>query len=177
MATQDLAAALQRTERVLRRRPSAGLHDDVAGVARWDGGARVVASHANGQQIATDMPRELGGEGLEVTPGWLVRAGLATCSATSIAMAAAAEDIELDELEVRASSRSDVRGLFGMTDANGAPVYPGLTDVQIHVRITARGVAPERLRALAEKGGRNTPMLSSLQQAVPVAIKIEVGDA
>jgi uncharacterized OsmC-like protein len=175
MAVQDLAAALQRTERVLRRRPSAGLQDDATGIARWDGGTRVVASHANGRRIATDMPRELGGEGQEVTPGWLVRAGLASCSATSIAMAAAAEEIELDELEVRASSRSDARGLLGMTGGDGAPVYPGLLDVQMHVRIAARGVAPERLQSLVEKSQRTAPMLAVIQDAVTVDIRIEVG--
>jgi uncharacterized OsmC-like protein len=61
------------------------------------------------------MPSEVGGSGDQVTPGWLFRAGLASCAATRIAMAAAAEGIELATLEVRASSRSDTRGLLGMT--------------------------------------------------------------
>ena len=47
----------------------------------------------------------------------------------------------------------------------------------MHVRIAARGVAPERLRALVEKSQRNTPVLSSLEGAVPVTIEIEVGEA
>ena len=61
MATEDLAAALQRAETVLRRRPDMGLHDDAPATARWDGDTRVVASHANGTQVSTDMPGELGG--------------------------------------------------------------------------------------------------------------------
>jgi uncharacterized OsmC-like protein len=175
MANRDVATALRRTQHVLRRRPSAALHDDPTGVARWAGGTRVVASHENGRQIATDMPCELGGEGLEVTPGWLVRAGLASCSATSIALAAADAEIELEELEVRATSRSEARGLVGMADAAGEPVYPGLLDVEMHVRIAARGIAPERLRALVEKSQRSSPVLASLRRALPVAINIEVG--
>ena len=110
MTTGDLAQALQRAQSVLRRRPEMGLHDDAPATARWQHGTRTVASHANGMQMTTDMPGELGGSGDQVTPGWLFRAGLASCAATSIAMAAAAQQIELTSLEVRATSRSDARG-------------------------------------------------------------------
>ena len=72
-----------------------GMHDDAPATARWRGGTRVVTSHANGIEIPTDMPGELGGSGDRVTPGWLFRAGLASCAATRIAMGAAAEGIEL----------------------------------------------------------------------------------
>ena len=75
---QNLATALQRVEAVLRRRPEMGLQDDAPATARWESGLRFVASHANGTQLVTDMPAELGGSGDQVTPGWLFRAGLAS---------------------------------------------------------------------------------------------------
>lgn len=174
MAHQDLASALQRVHAVLQRRPGTGLHDDAPATARWRGGTRVVAGHANGQQVATDMPAELGGSGDQVTPGWLFRAGVASCAATSIVMAAAREGIELQTLELRASSRSDTRGLFGMVDANGQPVNPMPGDVQLHVRISAEGVSPERLRALAEQGIACSPIPRAVQHAVPIALHIDV---
>lgn len=174
MSMQDIAAAMQRVEQVLRRRPEAGLRDDAPATARWESGMRVVASHANGTQISTDMPTQLGGSGDQVTPGWLLRAGLASCAATRIAMAAAAEGIELTALEVQAKSRSDTRGLLGMADAEGAPVYAGPREVQLHVRICAREVAPERLRALVEQAQRCSPVPNALESTVPVALRIEV---
>src|SRR5678816_3705896 len=70
MTTGDLAQALQRAQSVLRRRPEMGLHDDAPATARWQHGTRTVASHANGMQMTTDMPGELGGSGDQVTPGW-----------------------------------------------------------------------------------------------------------
>jgi organic hydroperoxide reductase OsmC/OhrA len=152
MAHQDLASALQRVHAVLQRRPNTGLHDDAPATARWRGGTRVVASHANGQQVATDMPAELGGSGDQVTPGWLFRAGFAS----------------------RASSRSDTRGLLGMADANGQPVDPMPGDVQLHVRIAADGVSAERLRALAEQGIACSPIPRAVQHAVPIALHIDV---
>src|ERR1700735_1329211 len=110
MTTQRIAAALQRVESVLRRRPETGLHDDAPATARWQGGTRTASSHSNGTQVQTDMPTELGGSGDQVTPGWLFRAGVASCLATCIAMRAAHAGIALSALEVRGSSGWDIRG-------------------------------------------------------------------
>ncbi len=56
MASQDIAAALQRVESILRRRPTAGLHDDASATACWQNGTRVLSRQENGAQILTDMP-------------------------------------------------------------------------------------------------------------------------
>ena len=89
-------------------------------------------------------------------------------------MAAAREGIELRTLELRASSRSDTRGLLGMADESGQPVDAMPGDVQLHVRIAADGIAPERLRALAEQGIACSPIPRAVQHAVPVALHIDV---
>jgi len=177
MTTQEIAAALQRVEAVLRRRPEIGLHDDAPAIARWESGTRIVASHANGARMSTDMPSELGGSGDQVTPGWLFRAGLASCFTTSVALAAAAEGIELTALEVQAGSRSDVRGLLGMADADGDPVFAGPRDVQLLVRISAHGVSAQRLRELVNNSRRCSPIPMAVETAVPVAVTVEVDSA
>ena len=87
---EDIAAALRRVAEVLQRRPELGRHEDAPALARWAGGTRVISRHANGTELASDMPAELGGSGDRVTPGWLFRAGLAACATTSIVLAAAA---------------------------------------------------------------------------------------
>jgi uncharacterized OsmC-like protein len=174
MASREIAAAMQRVESVLKRRPEVGLHDDAPAIARWESGTRVVSNHTNGTQLLTDMPTELGGSGEHVTPGWLVRAGLASCLATRIAMGAAAAGFELARLEVTATSRSDARGIFGISDASGALVCAGPRDVKVLVRIAASGVPPERLRALVEDCNRCSPMSAALRDAVPVTLSIEL---
>ena len=177
MTIEDIAAAVQRVESVLRRRPATGIHDDAPATAQWQTGLRVVARDANGAQFATDMPSELGGSGEDVTPGWLFRAGLASCLATRIAMGAATAGIELTSLEVLASSRSDARGLFGMADVAGEPVGAGPCDVQLLVRIAAAGVPAEQLQTLVEDSNRCSPISAATRNAVPVALRIEVGEA
>lgn len=175
MAQQDIAAALHRVRSVFQRRPEAGMHDDAPATARWVQGTRVVTRHAEGHTLATDMPAELGGSGDEVTPGWLFRAGLASCAATSIVLNAAAEGLVLSALEVRATSRSDARGLLGMADAAGTPVYAGPGDMTLHVQIAADGVTPERLRQLVEAALRQSPIPCAVNQATPLALQVEVG--
>ncbi|KWT97532.1 MULTISPECIES: OsmC family protein [unclassified Variovorax] len=174
MSLQDIAAALQRVEAALERRPDMGLHDDAPATARWHGGTRVESSHANGTAMLTDMPCELGGSGDRITPGWLFRAGLASCAATSIAMSAAAEGIALGALEVRVGSRSDTRGLLGLEGDDGQEVDAGPRDMQLQVRIAAEGVSPERLRTLVEAGVRRSPIPSATRNVTPLALQIEV---
>jgi uncharacterized OsmC-like protein len=177
MVMDDIAAALQRVKTVLRRRPDMGIHDDAPATARWERGTRVVASHANGTQMLTDMPGELGGTGDKVTPGWLFRAGLSSCLATRIAMGAAAQGIELTSLEVKASSRSDTRGLLGMEDATGATIFAGPSDLVLHVRISANGVPAQRLRTLVEESNRCSPIPNAVESALPLAVRIDVEGA
>ena len=176
MGAHELAAALQRAEAVFRRRPDMGVHDDSQAAARWEAGTRVIASHANGTQIASDMPCELGGTGDRITPGWLFRAGLASCSATAIAMTAAAQNIELTVLEVVVGSRSDSRGLLGMNDVDGTPVCAAPTDYEVRVHIAADATAPEQLRALVDEGLRRSPMQQALRTAPPITLRVEIGN-
>jgi uncharacterized OsmC-like protein len=176
MTTPHIAQALQRVEAVLLRRPETGIHDDAPATARWDGGTRVVAGHANGTQVQTDMPAELGGSGDRVTPGWLFRAGIASCAATTIAMAAARENIELTVLELKVSSRSDTRGLLGMHDANGEPVTAAPGDLQLQVHIAAPAVSPMRLRALVEQSLRSSPIPCAVQAALPLDLRIDIAN-
>jgi organic hydroperoxide reductase OsmC/OhrA len=176
MTSEEIAAAVRRVESALRRRPEVGLHDDAPASARWDGGLKVVATNPNGFRLETDMPSEMGGCGQDVTPGWLLRAGLASCAATRIALAAASEGIALRALDVTASSRSDVRGILAMKDASGAPVSAGPREVRLHVRICAPGVPQERLKRLVEDSHRSAPVSCAMQEAIPVALHVEVED-
>jgi uncharacterized OsmC-like protein len=174
MASPEIAAAMRRVESILKRRPEVGLHDDALATARWESGTRVVSSHANGTHLSTDMPTELGGRGDQVTPGWLFRAGLASCLATRIAMGAAAAGFELAMLEVLASSRSDARGMLGMSETSGEPVCAGPRDIHVLVRVAAPGVSPERLHILIEESNRCSPVSAAARDAVPMTLCIEV---
>ncbi len=170
----DIAAAWIRAERVLRRRPKTGLQIDAPATARWQKGTRILCTHPSGATVATDMPAALGGDGTEVTPGWLARAAHASCTATLIAMIAQVEGIELELLEVVVSSKSDLRGVIGVADEDGNPVDPCPLDVQLRVRITAsQDIPQQRLRALVERANRSSPVSRTLQAPIPVELIVD----
>jgi uncharacterized OsmC-like protein len=174
MSSGNIAQAMQRVREVLARRPQAGVHADEPAIARWDTGMRVVARHANGTQITTDMPVELGGAQNQVSPGWLLRAALASCLATRIAMEAAAAGISLSRLEVLARSTSDARGLLGMEGDDGEPITPAPEQVQLEVRAGAPDVARERLQAMIEHSFHCSPVSAAVARAVPVGLHIDI---
>jgi uncharacterized OsmC-like protein len=171
---EKILKAMQRLRAVLARRPQAGIHADDPATARWVEGVRVITQHANGTEIATDMPAEIGGEGNQVTPGWLLRAGLASCLATRIAMEAANAQILLTRLEVIAKSTSDVRGLLGMTGEGGEPVTPAPSEVQLEVRVGASNVSRENLRAMIDSSYRCSPVSAAVEGAVAVGLRVAI---
>ena len=174
MGLEQIATAMERVASVLRRKPQAGLREDSPATAHWDGGLRTRVLSDTGQAVATDMPGELGGDAAAATPGWLLRAGLASCAVTRIAMAAAAEGITLRTLEARVTSRSDARGLFAIPEADGRPVPAGPLAMELHVRIGAPGVPAERLRALVASTERCSPVTCAVEQPLPVALHVDV---
>jgi uncharacterized OsmC-like protein len=174
MDMEEIAASMERVTSVLRRKPQAAVGADSAATACWDGGLRTSVRNDAGHSVATDMPAELGGEASAATPGWLIRAGLASCAVTRIAMAAAAERITLQTLEARASSRSDARGMLGIAEPDGRPVPAGPLEMQLHVRISATGVPAERLRALVASTAGCSPVMCAIEQPLPVVLHVDV---
>ena len=174
MGMEQIAASMERVASVLRRKPHAGVSEDSAATARWDGGLRASVRSDTGYSVLSDMPLELGGEASSVTPGWLLRAGLASCAVTRIAMAAAAEGITLQTLEVRATSRSDARGMLAIPEPDGRPVPAGPLTMELHVRIGAPGFSAERLRALVASTTGCSPVTCAVEQPLPVALHVDV---
>lgn len=174
MSMEKIAAAIRQKQDYLRLHPETGDHPAVAATARWTGGLRVVTSHENGTQIQTDMATDLGGTGDQVPAAWLLRAGLASCAATSIVRAAALEGIALATLEVDVSSRSDARGVFNVPDVDGKPVYGGPHYVKLAVKLAAPGVPAEQLRALVQAGLQQSIVAITVQNATPIDVQIEL---
>ncbi len=171
---EQILKAMQRLRAVLACRPQAGIHADEPATARWGEGMRIITQNANGTQITTDMPAELGGEGNQVSPGWLLRAGLASCLATRIAMEAAAAEVLLTRLEVTAKSTSDARGLLGMLGDGGEPVSPAPCEVQLEVIIGASNVSGEALRAMIDSSFRCSPVSVAVERAIPVGLRVDI---
>lgn len=176
MTVEQIAASIDRVVSALRRKPHAGLHDDTPATVRWAGGLRTVARTAAGAEVTTDMPAAIGGDDSAPTPGWLLRAALASCAVTTIAMHAASRGIALQTLEAHATSRSDLRGWVGVAEPDGRVVPAGPLAMDLHVRIAAPGVDASLLRALVEATPGCSPVTCALEQPLAVGLHIEVVD-
>jgi uncharacterized OsmC-like protein len=130
---------------------------------------RVEVEGPDGEHIITDMPGGVGGRGEEPTPGWLFRAAIASCVASTIGMEAAREGVALTSLEVEVDSESDDRGILGME-----PTVPaGPLSTSIRIRAKAGSVEDNRLHAILERGAARCPVCDAAKRAVDVRVEIE----
>lgn len=154
----------------LRTHPEKGRRTDQAATAVVEDGLRCRATGPNGATMVSDMPKAIGGGGDLPTPGWFMRAALANCDATLIAMRAAQLGVMLTMLEVTVDSESDSRGLVGAGD----DIPPGPLSVRTSIRIGAEGVAAERLHEIVSWAAAHSPVADAIRRAVQTTVEVEI---
>ena len=107
MSNLRVRESLDRLHRVFLERPAAAKKPNSPATATWQDGLRCEVTGAHGEMVVTDMPSAMGGEGVGPNPGWLLRASMASCTATAIALRAARLGIALRSLKVTVQSESD----------------------------------------------------------------------
>lgn len=114
-----------------------------------------------------DEPPVLLGENRGANPVEYVLHGLAGCITTTFVYYAAAQGVEVAEIESTLEGDIDLRGLLGI-----APVKPGYQAIRVTVRV--KSDAPEeKLRELIELAQRRSPVFSTVSSPVPIAVTLE----
>jgi uncharacterized OsmC-like protein len=154
---------------LFREQPEKARATNPPAQARLEDGLRCHVAGPHGASISTDMPAALGGGATAPNPGWFLRAALASCNATVIAMRAAQRGITLTGLEVTVSSESDTRGMLGLDERISAAMQA----LRMHVKISAAGVKPEELREIVAWAAAHSPVgCTDLSGA---AVEVELG--
>jgi uncharacterized OsmC-like protein len=161
--------SLERARRLFLEKPAAAKKPNAMATAVWRDGLACEIAGPSGEKATTDMPEAMGGSGAACNPGWLLRAGMASCAATAIAMRAALVGIELRLLEVTVQSESDARGLVGIPD-----IPTTLGGMRMSIRIGADGIDAAKLRDLAAWGETHSPVSCTLRERPPVAVDVVV---
>jgi len=169
MSNLSAKASLERAQRLFLEKPAAAKRPNTTATAVWRDGLLCEVAGPGNERATTDMPEPMGGSGVGSNPGWLLRAGIASCAATAIAMRAAVLGIELRALEVNVESESDARGLVGIPDVSTA-----LGNLRMSIKIGADGASAETLRELAQWGEANSPVSCTLRDRPTVAVDVSV---
>lgn len=170
MSNLNIRESLERVIRIFQERPEAAQKKAAPATATLVEGLQCEITGPSGQKIISDMPRTYGGTDAGSHPGWYLRAALASCTATAIAMRAALLGIQLKTLEVTVESHSDHRGLFGIDDN----IPRGMLSLSSHVKIGGEGATTAQLRELAEWGDAHGVVACTIRCPPTPSLEIEV---
>jgi uncharacterized OsmC-like protein len=165
----EVKESIENAVRYLSEHPDEARYTDSFARATLGEALRVEVEGPGGLRLVTDMPAGIGGREEEPSPGWLYRAAIASCVASTISMEAAREGVTLRSLDVEVDSESDDRGILGMDEA----VPAGPLSTRVRIRAAAEGVEEGRLRELLERGAGRCPSFDATRRAVDLSLEIE----
>ena len=164
---ESIRKAIESASGRLREDPDAAAATDAAATAVLEEGLRFGVAGPNGR-LTTDMAKSVGGGATAPSPGWLLRAALASCDATLVAMEAARDGVELAKLAVVVESESDFRGVLGVDDS----VHPGPLAVRVRVQLAAANATEDQLRQIVQRAESRSPVRDALARAIPMTTEI-----
>ena len=170
MSNETVRQAVQKTSKLFESEPSKAKVKTPPVTASLSTGLAFRLNSTRGE-ARTDMPPPMGGQASAETPGWYMRAGLASCIATMIATRAAQLGITLELLEVTILSEVDWRGPLGLDDS----VVPAMTNLQPQVKISAAGVPQAVLNEIVRWGEEHSPVARTIKAGQLAQATINLG--
>lgn len=169
MSSVQIREAIERVSKFLAEKPEKARIKNPPAIAALVDGLKCQVTGPAGETLDTDMPAGVGGGATAPNPGWLMRAALASCNATCIAMRAAKLGVNLARLEVTVSSESDNRGMFGLDES----VSAGLQQLRVHVRVSAPGTSAVELDELVRWACAHSPVGCTDAPSAQVEVQVE----
>ena len=152
----------------LSEHPDEARYTDSVATAVLEEGLRFRVAGPSGDDLTTDMPPAVGGGGEGLSPGWLLRAGLAACAGSLVAMELDRAGLAVTGLKVEVDSESDDRGILGMDP--GVPAGPLSVRVRVEATVEAgdRGAVEDAIR----RGLERCPVADAVRRPVEVTLEI-----
>ena len=168
MNTSEIQQAIEEVEQYLSNNSDPGPRPDVPATATIEDGLKCRIEAPDGSAIYTDMPTSVGGYASASSPGWHLRAALASCDATLLAMRAARLGLQLDSIQVRVEASSDGRGMF--LDEG---VSPGSEEMRLYFKISASTVPRAQIEALVHWVEQHSPVGADITRALDAPSELE----
>jgi uncharacterized OsmC-like protein len=166
----SIRKSIEQASQYLNEHPEKARASDSAATAIREDGLRFRVE-GPWDSLTSDMAESVGGGASAPSPGWLLRAALAACDATVVAMEAARDGIELTDLEVSVESESDFRGVLGVDPT----VHPGPQSMRVEIRLAATDATDEQLRAIVERAEAQSPVRDALARTMSMTTEIAIG--
>jgi uncharacterized OsmC-like protein len=164
---ESIRSAIETACAHLADHPEAAVSTDAAATAVREDGLRFRVEGPKGA-VTTDMANSVGGGASAPTPAWLMRAALASCDATLIAMEAARDGVELTDLKVTVDSESDFRGVLGVDDS----VHAGPRAMRVCIEVAAANATDDELREIVQRAEARSPVRDALVREVSMTTEI-----
>src|SRR4051794_9546094 len=165
-----IRAALGAARDYLAQHPEEVRYRDGAAVATLLDGLTVGVQDATGRSVTTDMPTGVGGGDSAPSPGWLMRAAIASCVTTLIAITAAERGVDIDGVTVSVDSESDDRGILGMDDSIPAGPLSVRCAVKIKWGSGAGSVDRGQIEELVRYAVDHCPVSDAVSREIPVEV-------
>jgi uncharacterized OsmC-like protein len=169
---ESIRSAMEQASNYLAEHPEAATGSDAAATALLEDGLRFRVE-GPWSPLTTDMAKSVGGGASAPTPAWLMRAALASCDASLVAMEAARDGIELTDLRVSVESESDFRGVLGVDPS----VQPGPLAMRVAISLAASNATDDQLRAIVERAEARSPVRYALARELPMTTEVVIGSA
>lgn len=164
---ESIRSAIETASAYLSEHPEAAVSTDAAATAVREDGLRFRVEGPKGA-VVTDMANSVGGGATAPTPAWLMRAALASCDATLVAMEAARDGVELTDLNVTVDSESDFRGVLGVDDSLDA----GPREVRVRIELAAANATEEQLREIVQRAEARSPVRDAIVREVSMSTDV-----
>ena len=167
---ESIRSAIEAASAHLSEHPEAAVSTDAAATAVHEDGLRFRVEGPKGA-VTTDMASSVGGGASAPTPAWLMRAALASCDATLVAMEAARDGVELTDLKVTVDSESDFRGVLGVDDS----VHPAPLRLRVRIQLAASNATEDQLREIVLRAESRSPVRDVVARGIPMTTEIAIG--
>ena len=164
---ESIRSAIEAASANLAEHPEAAVSTDAAATAVHEEGLRFRVDGPKGA-VTTDMANSVGGGASAPTPAWLMRAALASCDATLVAMEAARDGVELTDLKVTVESESDFRGVLGVDDS----VHAGPRAVRVRIELAGSGATEDQLREIVRRAEARSPVRDAIVREVSMTTEV-----
>ncbi|WP_210506883.1 OsmC family protein [Naasia sp. SYSU D00057] len=169
MDQQDIKAGVERAREYLHNLPALARYHDTPARATIERDLLVRVSGPGG--IPKDMVAGIGDSASVPSPGWYLRAALASSVAMFIAMRSAEMELSLEGLEVLVEAESDDRGALGMS-----PEIPaGPLEMTIIVRYASSNRDDAATREVIDWAIMHSTVRDAIAREVPMSVAVEHG--